>query len=70
MRRTEVVNYTGFSTLAREYGKGSNEYGEIKVSSLECFHPNLFNTPNYKNPKYSFGTGYVYLDIDFTSRED
>jgi len=56
--------------FAREYRKGSTEYDEIKVNSIECFYPNQFNSPNYKSPRYTIGTGYVYLDIDCPSKEE
>jgi hypothetical protein len=56
--------------LAREHGKGSLQYDELKLNNLEFIYPNLWSHTNLNNPKYSYGTGYVYLDIDLASKEE
>ncbi|HCW06090.1 MAG TPA: hypothetical protein DGG95_01850 [Cytophagales bacterium] len=54
--------------LARQHGKGSLVYDELKLNNLEFFYPNLWSSTNLHNPKYSYGTGYVYLDVDLSNK--
>ena len=49
---------------ARELGKSSNEYDEIK-KSLPCFVPNYTHNSYVKTETIDKSTGFIYIDVDY-----
>ena len=50
--------------LAREYGKGSSQYDNIKTNTLPTFRFNFHFNGSAKNQNITSPTGLIYLDVD------